>query len=223
MKAVLFGSTGLIGTNILRLLNSSNEFTSITSFVRKRSDIVPSKVKEIVTDFQNIEEYKDEFACDVCFISIGTTIKQAGSQEKFKEVDYTFVFNIARLCKIMDVKSVLVVSSLGADPNSTVFYSRVKGEMERDVSKLELNSLYFFRPSLLLGDRKDFRIGEKVGEVVSGVFSFVFVGGLKKYKPISAEIVAKAMLKMSLTFKTGIHYFESDEISDLDAVITPKI
>jgi uncharacterized protein YbjT (DUF2867 family) len=223
MKAIIFGSTGLIGANILRLLNSSNEFTSITSFVRKRSDIIPTKVKEIVTDFQNIEEFKDEFACDVCFISLGTTIKQAGSQEKFKEVDYTLVFNIATLCKNMDVKSVLVVSSLGADPNSSVFYSRIKGEMERDLSKLELNSLYFFRPSLLLGDRKDFRIGEKVGEVISGAFSFFFVGGFKKYKPISAEIVAKAMLRVSLLFKTGIHFFESDEISDLDAVINSKI
>jgi uncharacterized protein YbjT (DUF2867 family) len=223
MKAIIFGSTGLIGANILKLLNSSNEFTSITSFVRKRSDITPTKVKEIVTDFQNIEEFKDEFACDVCFISLGTTIKQAGSQEKFKEVDYTLVFNIATLCKNMDVKSVLVVSSLGADPNSSVFYSRIKGEMERDVSKMELNSLYFFRPSLLLGDRKDFRIGEKVGEVISGTFSFFFVGGLKKYKPISAEIVAKAMLRISLLFKTGIHFFESDEISDLDAVISSKI
>jgi uncharacterized protein YbjT (DUF2867 family) len=214
MKAILFGSTGLIGTNILRLLNSSNEFTSITSFVRKRSDIVPTKVKEIVTDFQNIEKYKEEFVCDACFISLGTTIKQAGSQEKFKEVDYTLVLNIAKLCKIMDVKSVLVVSSLGADPNSTIFYSRVKGEMERDVSKLELNSLYFFRPSLLLGDRKEFRIGEKIGEVVSGVFSFVFLGGLKKYKPISAEEVAKGMLKASLAAKMGVHFIESDEISD---------
>ncbi len=213
MKAIIFGSTGLIGANILRLLNSSNEFTSITSFVRKKSDIVPTKVKEIVTDFQNIEEFKEEFVCDVCFISLGTTIKQAGSQEKFKEVDYTLVFNIAKLCKIMDAKTVLVVSSLGADPNSTVFYSRVKGEMERDVSKLELNSLYFFRPSLLLGDRKDFRIGEKVGEVISGVFSFVFVGGLKKYKPISAEIVAKSMVKISLSpSRVGVYILESDQI-----------
>ena len=223
MKAIIFGSTGLIGTNILRLLNSSSEYTSITSFVRKKSDIVPTKVKEIITDFQNIEEFKDEFACDVCFISLGTTIKQAGSQEKFIEVDYTLVFGIARLCKIMDVKTVLVVSSLGADPNSNVFYSRVKGEMERDVSKLELNSLYFFRPSLLLGDRKDFRIGEKVGEVISGVFSFVFAGGLKKYKPISAENVAKSMVRISLNSKSGIHFFESDEISDLEGVVSTKI
>jgi uncharacterized protein YbjT (DUF2867 family) len=212
MKAIIFGSTGLIGANILRLLLSSNEYTSITSFVRKKSDIVPNKVKEIVTDFQNIEEYKDEFMCDVCFISLGTTIKLAGSQEKFIEVDYTLVLTIARLCKNMDVKTVLVVSSLGADPNSPVFYSRVKGEMERDVSKLELNSLYFFRPSLLLGDRKDFRIGEKVGEVISGVFSFVFVGGLKKYKPISAEIVAKSMVSISINPRVGVCILESDVI-----------
>lgn len=216
MKALLFGSSGLIGSHLLNQLIVSHSFTSILSFVRKETDHPSPKVKEIKTDFQNLSNYKEEFSSDVCFICLGTTINKAGSQDKFKEVDYFYVLNIAKICKEMNVKTVLIVSSLGADPSSSIFYSRVKGEMERDTSSLDLNSLYFFRPSLLLGNRSELRIGEKVGEVISGIFSFTFVGGWKKYKPISAEIVAKSMLKTSLKPKTGVYIFESDEISSFN-------
>jgi uncharacterized protein YbjT (DUF2867 family) len=213
MKALLFGGTGLIGSHLLNQLIVSQSFSSITSFVRKESNPSSLKVKEIKTDFQNLYSLKDEFSSDVCFISLGTTINKAGSQEKFKEVDYVYVLNIAKICREMDVKTLLIVSSLGADPNSSVFYSKVKGEMERDTSQLGFQSLYFFRPSLLLGERTEFRFGEKAGEWVSELFSFAFVGGWKKFKPISAELVAKSMLKTSLAPKTGVYILESDEIS----------
>jgi uncharacterized protein YbjT (DUF2867 family) len=215
MKAVVLGSTGLIGSHLVKLLSVSREYSEITTFVRRKSDILPPKIKEIQTDYTNLEDFKEEFNCTSLFIALGTTIKKAGSEEKFREVDYTFVLNSAKLAKQANTQNVLLVSSLGADYNSSIFYSKVKGETERDTSSLGLNCLNIFRPSLLLGDRNEFRPGEKIGEVVSGLFSFAFIGSFKKYKPISAETVAKAMIKTSLSDKTGVYIFESDEISSL--------
>ena len=212
MKAVILGSTGLIGSSLLKLLISSTEYTHITSFVRKKSDIIPSKLKEINTDFSDLSKYKTEFECDSVFITLGTTIKKAGSPEKFREVDYTFVLEAGKLAKESNSKALLMVTSMGADPNSSVFYSRVKGEIERDTKSLGLNSLLIFQPSLLLGNRNEFRLGEKIGEFVGNLFSFAFVGGLEKYKPISADVVAESMFKLSLSPPSGTKILESDEI-----------
>jgi uncharacterized protein YbjT (DUF2867 family) len=215
MKAVVLGSSGLIGSHLVKLLNVSQDYSEITTFVRRKSDILPPKIKEVLADYSNLQNLKDEFICDSLFIALGTTIKKAGSEEKFREVDYTYVLDSVKIAHEINVKNVLLVSSLGADVNSSIFYSRTKGEVERDTSNLGLNSLSIFRPSLLLGDRNEFRPGEKIGEIVSGLFSFAFIGSFKKYKPISAETVAKAMIKTSLSKKTGLYIFESDEISSL--------
>ena len=165
MKALVFGSTGLVGSGLMRLLVQSPQYTEIVSFVRRKSDIVPNKVKEIQSDLKNLSSFRSEFDCETVFVTLGTTIKKAGSQEKFREVDYTFPLSIAELAKESGVRSFLMVSSIGADPNSSVFYSKVKGEVERDTISLNLPSLYIFRPSLLLGHRSEFRLGEKIGEI----------------------------------------------------------
>ena len=167
------------------LLEYSQYNDDINSF--HLSEELIDEIKEVLTDYSNLQNLKDEFICDSLFIALGTTIKKAGSEEKFREVDYTYVLNSVKIAHELNVKNVLLVSSLGADPNSTIFYSRTKGEVERDTSSLGLNSFSIFRPSLLLGERNEFRPGEKIGEVVTGLFSFAFIGGLKKYKPISAE------------------------------------
>lgn len=215
MKALIFGSTGLVGSCLLRELISSEKYTEIISFVRRKSDIVPPKVREIQSDLKDLNPYSEEFKCDSVFIALGTTIKKAGSQEKFREVDYTFVMNIATQAKKMGSRSLFMVSSLGADPNSGVFYSRTKGETERDVGLLNLPSFYVFRPSLLLGKRAEFRLGEKIGEVMAYGLSFALQGPLKKYKPIGGAQVARSMLIKSYEPLPGKHIFESDEIGDI--------
>lgn len=214
MKALVFGSTGLIGSGLMRLLIQSPEYTEIVSFVRRKSDITPNKVREVQSDLRDLSNYRSEFNCDTIFVSLGTTIKKAGSQEQFREVDYTFPINIANIAKESGVRTFLMVSSLGADPNSSVFYSKVKGEVERDTIKLGLPSLYIFRPSLLLGNRSEFRLGEKIGEFISIGISFAFLGPLKKYKPIESQTVASSMLFHSLAPKAGVNILESDEISE---------
>lgn len=214
MKALVFGSTGLVGSGLMRLLVQSPQYTEIVSFVRRKSDIVPNKVKEIQSDLKNLSSFRSEFDCETVFVTLGTTIKKAGSQEKFREVDYTFPLSIAELAKESGVRSFLMVSSIGADPNSSVFYSKVKGEVERDTISLNLPSLYIFRPSLLLGHRSEFRLGEKIGEIFSAGISFAFLGPLKKYKPIESEVVASSMLLHSLSPVSGVHILESDLIVD---------
>jgi len=142
-------------------------------------------------------------------------MKKAGSRAKFSEVDYHFVYAAAQASKKGNAKQFLLVSSLGADPDSFFFYNKLKGEVERDIISLGLPSLSIFRPSLLLGERQELRLAEKIGEVFGMSFSFLMVGPLEKWKPIEAEVVASAMVLASKQEHVGIMIYESHEIKKL--------
>jgi uncharacterized protein YbjT (DUF2867 family) len=182
--------------------------------VRKLKSFGDSRVKEEIVDFSKLENYSSSFASDIVFCTLGTTINKAGSQEKFKEVDYEFVIKSARAAQESKAKKFILVTALGSDANSLVFYNRVKGEVERDVCLLSIPVIGIFRPSLLLGERSETRIGEKIGEIAASIFSFAFQGSIKKYKPIQAKAVAHAMIQFAKSNKQGIHIFESDEIEE---------
>ena len=196
--AAVFGSTGLIGSSILRLLSQNKEYQKIYSYTRKKQESELEKV-------ENIEINSDAFVLaqgiDDVFVCLGTTMKKAGSKEEFSKVDLHLVVNIAKQAKASNAKHFIVVSSIGADPNSSNFYLKTKGEMEEEVKKLDFEYCGIVRPSLLLGKRKEFRLGEKLGIIVFNIFSFIFVGKLKKYKGIKAEDVAKSMIIMALNGK----------------------
>lgn len=191
-SAIIFGSTGLVGSFVLRQLLSDARYHKIKIFVRKPSGIQHPKLEEVVIDFKQLDNYRDQIHCDDFFCCLGTTIKAAGSQENFRRVDFEWVKWCAETASENKVKNFLVISSLGADATSLNFYYRVKGEMEKAVSALKFEKCVIFRPSMLLGKRNELRLAEMAGKIFMVGLSFLFPA---KYKAIKAEVVAKAMIK----------------------------
>jgi uncharacterized protein YbjT (DUF2867 family) len=213
MKTILlFGSTGLIGGELLRLLLEDSN-AMVKAFLRRPIVItnIPPHFTQHVVDFNRIEEWKNLLAGDELYCCLGTTIRKAGSRAAFRAVDYELVLQIANRALANGVKKFIVISSLGADAGSSNFYLRTKGEMERDVQQLLFQKIRILRPSVLTGNRDEFRLGEKVGIGVASVLSPLMVGRLKKYKPISATSVARAMITLAGTEDVQVVY-ESDEL-----------
>ncbi len=213
--ALLVGASGLVGSELLQLLLNSDGYEKVFTFVRKTTNINHPKLLETIIDFEKLSTYKDLFKVDDVFCCLGTTIKKAGSQNEFKKVDVDYPFEIAKLSKEMNVQQFSVISSMGADINSSFFYNRMKGTMEKQLTELELNSLNIFRPSLLLGNRNEFRFGEKVSGFLAKYLSFLFFGSFKKYKAIEAKTVALRMIKNAQLNTKGLTIFSSDKISNL--------
>jgi uncharacterized protein YbjT (DUF2867 family) len=143
---------------------------------------------------------------------LGTTIKKAGSQEAFRKVDYDYVVNFAKVAEQVGAQKLLVISALGADSQSSIFYNRVKGEMEDTLRGLKIPQIEIFQPSLILGDRKEVRRGEELMQKISPVLNALLVGPLKKYRAISATDIARAMAIATLNFHPGFHVYQSDHI-----------
>lgn len=192
--STVFGASGLVGTHLVELMSSDPKYKTI--LVANRSHIAYSspKVKEIIVDFDDLDQYNELFQVDEVFVCIGTTIKKAGSKEKFKQIDLVLPKKIAQQANEHKVNFFCMISSLGADADSSNFYSKTKGQAEDAVSNLDFKHLYIVQPSLLLGSRNESRTGEAIAQWVMKGLDFLFIGPLKKYKAIKAENVASAML-----------------------------
>jgi uncharacterized protein YbjT (DUF2867 family) len=210
--ALLVGATGLVGNELMELLLNQPGYDLVKVFTRRSLRKNHPKLEEIVVDFDQLYQYKQHFNVDAVYCCLGTTIKKAGSQDAFRKVDYQYPIELAKLAKEADVENFLIITAMGADSNSKIFYNRVKGEVEKHLQRLQLPSLHIFRPSLLLGDRNEFRLGEKIGIILSPIFSWLLVGPLKKYKPIQAKNVAIAMLLIGQKQNRGIHIYSSHQI-----------
>lgn len=188
--AIVAGATGLVGREIVNQLIANPAYQKIIVLTR-RPGLFASQVKVVERAFpagdENLEG--DEIYC-----ALGTTIKKAGSREAFRAVDYDLVMDLAGRAKRGQVGRVVVVTAIGSDAKSPFFYPRVKGEVERDLMALKLKHLEIYRPSFLLGDRDEFRLGERIGEVFCRVFKPIFRGPLKKYGPIHARDLAVKMI-----------------------------
>lgn len=213
--ALVLGASGLVGQEVTQLLIDSDYYDSVTIFVRKPLEWEHEKLQQKQVDFSILEQYKEFFAVDDVFNCLGTTIKKAKTKENFKKVDYDYTIRAARLAEEQEVQNFLVISSMGANPKSLFFYSQVKGQMEEDIKKLVIEGIHIFRPSLLLGEREEFRFGERMGEKISGIMPFLFKGSFTKYKPISAEQVARGMYVTALREESGVHVHESSEIAKM--------
>lgn len=191
MKIAIAGWSGLVGTELLSLSIESSTVDNIHALGRK---VAPehSKLKSHQVDFSNLELKLQDL--DAAFCCLGTTIKKAGSKDQFYKVDHDFVINFAKWAKAQGCKSFHFVSATGNSKNSLVFYNRVKAETEEDLWKLDFDQLFIYRPSLLLGDRKEFRLGEKIGELFMKLFTPIMLGKFKRYRPVHAKQVANAML-----------------------------
>ena len=208
-QALIFGSTGLIGNEVLQILLQDSAY-HISTFTRKAAQS-SNKVTNHVINFNRPEESARLITGDVLFCCLGTTIRKAGSRAAFREIDYELVLKIARIAVRNGVARMLVISSVGADANSGNFYLKTKGEMERDLQLLPFQHIKILRPSILTGKRKEFRLGEKVAIGFATLLAPLMMGNLSKYRPIKAETVARAMIALASDDSLQIVY-ESDAL-----------
>ena len=209
--ALIFGSSGLIGNELLELILKDSNYIKIKLFVRSDLTDVNSKIEIIKTDFNNIENHKDKIVGDDCFFCIGTTRKNTPDKNEYIKIEYNLPIEVAKIAKSNSINNFIYISSLGANPNAASLYLKNKGQTEQELIKLNFMNLSILRPSILLGNRKENRVGEKIGIFAMKTLSPLFLGNMKKYKPIKVEYVSKAMLQVAQKdYQKNI--FESDEI-----------
>ncbi|TCP54626.1 uncharacterized protein YbjT (DUF2867 family) [Tumebacillus sp. BK434] len=211
-SALLIGASGLVGGHVLTQLLSNDTYSNVTIFVRKPLPHSHAKLEQVVVDFDNLSAYSEHFNVNDLFCCLGTTIKVAKTKEAFRKVDYTYPLELARLAKEHGVDKFLIITAMGSNAKSSIFYNQVKGQVENDIRALDLPSLHIFRPSLLLGERKEFRLGEQFGAVVSIALKPLIPA---KYKPIHGRTVAAAMIEVAQTGQSGANIYESDRIAAL--------
>ena len=212
--ALLFGASGLVGSHLLNQLIKDTNYSKIKLFVRSVTEIIDPKVEIIKTDFNNLQNYKEDVKGDDCFFCIGTTKKNSSDKDEYRRVELDIPKEIAKIAKLNLVNSFIFVSAIYANPNSSGDYVRFKGLVEEELKRLNFPKLALMRPSFLMGDRKEKRVGEKIGIFVFKLLSPLLLGPLKKMRPINAETVAKAMIRAA---KENLekNIFESNEIAEL--------
>jgi uncharacterized protein YbjT (DUF2867 family) len=203
MKAIILGATGLVGSELTKLLKESNYYHQVMAYGR-RTEAIDHLSSDIITieKLNEVEEI-DLSEIDHVYCCIGTTIKKAKSKEKFSEVDLDIPLRLAKICQNSSVKKLIVVSALGADSNSKVFYNHTKGKMEEGVKEIFPAST-FVRPSLLLGERDEQRIAEGIGQYLMPLLNPLLQGNLKKFRAIEAKDVARALFEIASFGKTNI-------------------
>ncbi len=194
-KVVVIGGTGMVGTELVKLLLENENFSEVVSLVRRSSGLVHPKLKELVIDFEKQEEWVNFVTGDVLFSTLGTTIAQAKSKVAQFKVDFTYQYTVAEIASKNGISNYVLVSSAGADSNSAVFYSKMKGQLDDAVKALPFKFISILRPGQLDGNRTENRVGEKMA--LSVVFALNKLGILRKYRPIQATDVAKAMIAAS--------------------------
>lgn len=204
-SALILGATGLVGAECLRQFAESDRFAPVIALTRRPLPLAPPRVATHVADFERLEEAADHFRVSHIVCALGTTIKKAGSQEAFRRVDHDIPLAAARLGLQEGARHFLLVSALGASARSRIFYSRVKGEVEDDIRALPYRSVTIVRPSLLLGERGEFRLGEAVGKVFAGLIP-------GRYRPVHARDVAASLLAAAVEDRPGVRIIESEEI-----------
>ena len=218
-SAVIFGATGAVGRHCLDELLADPRYGSVLSIGRRRTGIAHPKLAEITIELDHLPTIQPSAVgpLDDAFCCLGTTIAAAKTQDAFRRVDCTFPTLAARFAKAHGARQFLIVTALGADPRSTVFYNRVKGEAEAAVIAEALDCTAIFRPSLLLAERAEWRWKEKLSEPVLKALSVVMIGPAAKYRPIAALNVARAMVRVAATPKAGTTVYLSDQIAALGA------
>lgn len=220
--AILLGATGLTGSMLLNRLITDESYTTIKLFSRSASGNKSPKIKEFVGDVLQLESYKSDFTADEVFCCIGTTSAKTKDRSVYKAIDYGIPVSASNLAKENKIPTLLVMSSMGANARSNVFYSRTKGEMEEAVLDQKIPNTYILRPSLILGDRNERRIGESIGAFVMKLTNALLVGRLKKYRAIEADCIAAAMIKLAKS-KPDMQVVSSDVIQELAAPSKPHL
>ena len=180
--AILLGASGLVGGYVLEYLLNDDTYEKVIVLSRKISNQPHPKKQELIINFDELEQHKNELKADVVFCCLGTTISKAGSKEAFKKVDYEYPLKVAEIAKQNGAKSYLLISALGASKSSIVFYNQVKGEVENAIQQLQFDAFHILQPSLIIGERKEARFTEGIAQKISPILDGVLVGYLSKYK-----------------------------------------
>jgi uncharacterized protein YbjT (DUF2867 family) len=213
--AIVFGATGLVGKALIEELCKSDSYDLIKIFIRARTSFADKeKISETIIDFDHLRKYSDKIKGDDLFICLGTTIKKAGSVSRMEEIDRDLPVEIATVALVNSVEKLAVISSIGADPGSSNYYLRIKGEMEKGLMSLNYKTLIILRPSILLGDRDEKRTGEQIGKIFMMMLGIFMIGKLAKYRGISGKNVARAMMN-AVTTTTGTEILESDKLQQI--------
>ncbi len=212
--AIILGASGLTGQQLLAALIADERYDSIKLFSRKKTEIKASKVTEIVGDLLSLENFKEDFIADEVFVCIGTTAKKTPDKTLYKNIDFGIPAVAAKLAKENHIPTFIVVSAMGANAKSSIFYNKTKGEMEQAVLSEKNPHTYILRPSIIGGNRNENRPMEKIGITIFKLLQPLMLGKLKKYRIIEAENIAKAMLYLA-NKKPEIQIIESDKIQKL--------
>jgi uncharacterized protein YbjT (DUF2867 family) len=207
--ALLAGSTGLIGNQLLELLLADKYYSKIIALSRKPLAITNPKLENIVVEVEQLE--KHQLKADDVFCCLGTTMKQAGSKAAFRKVDFDYPLQLAKVLKTNGAQQFLLVSALGANKKSGIFYNQIKGEIEEAITSVGFRTLHIFRPSLLLGPRKDHRSGEEAAKVFYKIFGFLIP---KKYQGLESIKVARAMQALAKKEISGVFVYESNALQE---------
>lgn len=214
-SALIAGASGLVGQYALGSLLASGAYNQVTAVVRKPLAIQHPRLRQVIINYDQIDKAGAALKADDVFCCLGTTRRQAGSEQAFSLVDYDYPMTLARLTLKKGAQQFMVISALGADPRSRLFYNRIKGEMEQDAMALGFKTVCVFRPSLLIGKRKEFRLGEKIGVGLATFLRPLMFGSLKRYRGIEARIVGRAMVKAAQQMQPGRRIYESEQIAAL--------
>ena len=212
--ALVFGSSGLVGSHVLSQLISNNNYSKIKLFVRSSIDISDPKIEIIQTDFNNLENHREDIKGDDCFFCIGTTKKNSPDKNEYQRIELNIPKQVAQIAKSNNIKSYFFVSSGYANSKSSGDYLKYKGLVEEEILNLGFSKTGILRPSFILGNRKEFRLGEKIGIIIFKLLNPLFVGPLRKMRSIHSETIAIAMIKLA-NENIDQKIFESDQISDL--------
>lgn len=214
-SALIVGATGLVGSELVRLLCESNDYVSVTALTRNEISFTHPKLTVYYVNFDELSERDVQHVDDV-FCCLGTTRKKAGSRELFEKVDVEYPLCIASLAKKEGANHFIVISAMGASESSFAYYNRVKGKLEQQLETFDFPRLSIVRPSLLTGERKEFRLAEKSGELILKVVNPLLVGPFKRYRSIAASQVAEAMLYIALFGKVqNVAIYRSHELAQM--------
>lgn len=211
--AIVSGATGLVGSVLVKELLDHPSYTKVIAVVRKKMDLIHDKLEQLVIDFGQLPSAIEGLSAHDGFCCLGTTIKSAGTKERQYQIDHDYVIEFARGCLNTGVTRFSAVSSIGASARSGNFYLRTKGEMEEDLKKLPFEGLFILQPSLLMGDRKEHRIAEKIAISMMRIIGPLMSGALEKYRGVDALNVARCMIACANGTRTGITTISSEDIS----------
>jgi uncharacterized protein YbjT (DUF2867 family) len=214
--ALIAGATGLVGGHLLDLLLDDDNYSEVKVLSRRSLGGDDGKLKEIIIEnFDNLEIEISNLKADDYFCCLGTTIKKAGSKAAFKKVDFEYPLSLAAIARENNAESYSIITAMGADSKSLIFYNKVKGEVEDAVKAMKLKRAYIYRPSFIAGERAEKRVAEKAALWFADKFDFIFSGPFKKYAAVHAKTIANAMLVSAKNGKEQFKIIPSDQIEEI--------